>query len=117
MQKTDKSILKNTDAYIPFPVIGIFIVLEATFTSVYFVKIDYEIAQTIYDTDLINPKQTAANLAAADFSRYFNYTGMKPLKWQDEHPIGQMCRRKLQRMGLSHIPTPPHASTGRLSLT
>ncbi len=89
MQKPDKSFLKNTDAYIPFAVIGIFIVLGATLTSVYFVKMDYEIAQTIYDTDLTNPKQTATNLAAADLSRCLNYAGMEALKWQGEHPIIQ----------------------------
>ncbi len=88
-KKTDKSFLKNTDAYIPFAVIGIFIVLGATLTSVYFVKMDYEIAQTIYDTDLTNPKQTATNLAAADLSRCLNYAGMEALKWQGEHPIIQ----------------------------
>ncbi|MCL7411681.1 MAG: hypothetical protein M8350_07750, partial [Methanosarcinaceae archaeon] len=89
MQKTETSFLKNTDAYIPFAVIGIFIVLGATLTSVYFVKMDYEIAQTIYDTDLTNPKQTATNLAAADLSRCLNYAGMEALKWQGEHPIIQ----------------------------
>lgn len=88
-KKTETSLLKNTDAYIPFAVIGIFIVLGATLTSVYFVKMDYEIAQTIYDTDLTNPKQTATNLAAADLSRCLNYAGMEALKWQGEHPIIQ----------------------------
>ena len=89
MQNPKRSLLKNTDAYIPFAVIGIFIVLGATLTSVYFVKMDYEIAQTIYDTDLTNPKQTATNLAAADLSRCLNYAGMEALKWQGEHPIIQ----------------------------
>ncbi|HJH29465.1 MAG TPA: hypothetical protein C5S51_07215, partial [Methanosarcinaceae archaeon] len=98
MQKTETSLLKNTDAYIPFAVIGIFIVLGATLTSVYFVKMDYEIAQTIYDTDLTNPKQTATNFAAADLSRCLNYAGMEALKWQGEHPIIQPEGTSVEQM-------------------
>ncbi|HJH31194.1 MAG TPA: hypothetical protein C5S50_03185 [Methanosarcinaceae archaeon] len=89
MQNPKKSLLKNSDAYIPFAVIGIFIVLGATLTSVYFIKMDYEIAQIIYNTNHSNPKQTAVNLAVSDLSRCLNYAGMEALQWKGEHPIIQ----------------------------
>ncbi len=94
------SILHNTDAYIPFAVIGIFIVLAATFTSVYLVKMDSEIAETIYTTEKKDPRQTSVNLAAADLARCLNYAGIEALEWQGEHPViqpeGTQVERKME---------------------
>ena|SRR5664280_1550178 len=65
----------------------IFIVLAATFTSVYLLKMDSEVAETIYTTEKSDPRQTAINLAASDLSRCLNYAGMEALEWQGEHPV------------------------------
>ena len=77
----------STAAYIPFAVIGIFIILAATFTSVYLLKMDSEIAETIYTTERRDLRQTAINLAASDLARCLNYAGMEALEWQGEHPV------------------------------
>ncbi len=98
--RKSSSIFQNTDAYIPFAVIGIFIVLAATFTSVYLVKMDSEIAETIYTTEKSDPRQTSVNLAAADLARCLNYAGMEALEWQGEHPViqpeGTQVERKME---------------------
>ena len=59
---------QDTRAYIPYAVIGIFIVLAATFTSVYLMKMDSEVAETIYTTEKSDPRQTAISLAASDLA-------------------------------------------------
>jgi hypothetical protein len=81
------SFTRNTDAYIPYSIIGIFIILAATFTSVYLLKMDSEVAETIYTTEKHDPRQTAINLAASDLARCLNYAGMESLEWQGEHPV------------------------------
>ena len=53
--------IQDTCAYIPYAVIGIFILLAATFTSVYLLKIDSEVAETIYTTENNNPKESAGH--------------------------------------------------------
>ncbi|WP_440945435.1 DUF7286 family protein [Methanosarcina sp. T3] len=78
---------QNTHAYIPYSIIGIFIVLVATFTSVYLLKMDSEVAETIYTTEKSDPRQTAISLAASDLARCLNYAGMEALEWQGEHPV------------------------------
>ena len=79
--------IRNTDAYIPYSVIGIFIVLAATFTSVYLLKMDSEVAETIYTTEKSDPRQTAIDLAASDLARCLNYAGMEALEWHGENPV------------------------------
>ncbi|AKB73962.1 hypothetical protein MSLAZ_0701 [Methanosarcina lacustris Z-7289] len=78
---------QDTRAYIPYAVIGIFIVLAATFTSVYLMKMDSEVAETIYTTEKNDPRQTAISLVASDLARCLNYAGTEALEWQGEHPV------------------------------
>jgi len=78
---------QDTRAYIPYSIIGIFIVLVVTFTSVYLLKMDSEVAETIYTTEKSDPRQTAISLAASDLARCLNYAGMEALEWQGEHPV------------------------------
>ncbi|HIH75612.1 MAG TPA: hypothetical protein HA306_10915, partial [Methanosarcina sp.] len=78
---------QDSSAYIPYAVIGIFIVLIATFASVYLLKMDSEVAETIYTTEKSDPEQTAINLVASDLARCLNYAGMEALEWQGEHPV------------------------------
>jgi hypothetical protein len=87
MGSKNESFLRDTRAYIPFAVIGIFIVLISIAASFYLTKMDYEIAETIYDTSYDNMEKTAVDLASADLARCLNYGGMEALKWQGEHPI------------------------------
>jgi len=79
--------IEDTCAYIPYAVIGIFILLVSTFTSVYLLKIDSEVAETIYTTENVNPEKSAINLASFDLARCLNYAGMEALEWQGEHPV------------------------------
>ncbi|NPE27718.1 hypothetical protein HNV12_06995 [Methanococcoides sp. SA1] len=81
--------IRNNNAYIPFSVIGIFVILGAVFASAYFLQTDYEIAQTIYTTERTDPETTALGFASADLSRCLDYAGMEALKWKGEHPIIQ----------------------------
>jgi hypothetical protein len=81
------SFIEDNCAYIPYAVIGIFILLAATYTSVHFLKIDSKVAETIYTTKKSNPSQSAINLASLDLARCLNYAGMEALEWQGEHPV------------------------------
>ncbi|MDD3043802.1 MAG: hypothetical protein PHW56_12885, partial [Methanosarcinaceae archaeon] len=92
-----RSFFRNSDAYIPYTVIGIFILLAATFASAYLLKMDCEIAETIYTTEKRDPRQTAVNLAAADLARCLNYAGMEALEWQGEHPVIQPEGTQVER--------------------
>lgn len=85
--KNISSFIQNSEAYILYSVIGIFIVLAATFTSVYLLKMDSEVAETIYTTEKSDPRQTAIDLAASDLARCLNYAGMEALEWQGENPV------------------------------
>ncbi|MEL4306233.1 DUF7286 family protein [Methanococcoides sp. LMO-2] len=84
-----RALVSSNDAYIPFSVIGIFVILGAVLTSAYFLQMDYEIAQTIYTTEKTDPEKVAIGFASADLSRCLNYAGMEALKWKGEHPIIQ----------------------------
>ncbi|WP_319508240.1 hypothetical protein [uncultured Methanolobus sp.] len=78
---------QDTRAYIPFAVIGMFILLFAVIVSVYIAKTDYELAEIIYTTDTTNVEETAVDFASADLARCLNYAGMEALVWQGEHPV------------------------------
>ncbi|WP_440953243.1 DUF7286 family protein [Methanococcoides sp. FTZ1] len=84
-----RALVSNNDAYIPFSVIGIFVILGAVLISACFLQTDFEIAQTIYTTEKTDPEKIAIGLASADLSRCLNYAGMEALKWKGEHPIIQ----------------------------
>ncbi|QLC50409.1 hypothetical protein HWN40_09240 [Methanolobus zinderi] len=85
--KTTASFFQDTRAYIPFAVIGVFVLLSSVFVSFNMAKTDYELAETIYETDGTDMGKTAADMAAADLSRCLNYAGMEALQWQGEHPV------------------------------
>ncbi|MDG6244252.1 MAG: hypothetical protein QCH31_07670 [Methanolobus sp.] len=92
MNKQDTSYKKHSfyrdeKAYIPFAVIGVFILMFSVFASVYLTKMDYELAEVIYNTDTNDVERTAVNMASADLSRCLNYAGMQAMAWQGEHPV------------------------------
>ncbi len=78
---------QDTRAYIPFAVIGMFILLFAVIASVYIAKTDYELAEVIYTTDTTDMERAALEFASADLARCLNYAGMEALVWQGEHPV------------------------------
>ena len=84
-----RSFYQDTRAYIPFAVIGIFVLLFAVISSAYIAKTDYELAEVIYTTDTTNMKmeENAIEFASADIARCLNYAGMEALIWQGEHPV------------------------------
>ncbi|SFM16887.1 DUF7286 family protein [Methanolobus profundi] len=84
-----RSFFQDTQAYIPFAVIGTFVLLFAVISSVYIAKTDYELAEVIYTTDTTDMKmeENAIDFASADLARCLNYAGMKALAWQGEHPV------------------------------
>ncbi|WP_340818818.1 hypothetical protein [Methanolobus sp. WCC4] len=82
-----RSFCQDTRAYIPFAVIGVFVLLFAVISSVYIAKTDYELAEVIYTTDTTNMEENAIEFASADLARCLNYAGMEALAWQGEHPV------------------------------
>jgi len=82
-----RSFSQDTRAYIPFAVIGMFILLFAVIASAYIAKTDYELAEIIYTTDTTDMEKNAIEFASADLARCLNYAGMEALAWQGEHPI------------------------------
>jgi hypothetical protein len=82
-----RSFSQDTRAYIPFAVIGIFILLFAVITSIYLTKTDYALAEVIHNTDTTDMEKTAVEFASSDLARCLNYAGMEALAWQGEHPV------------------------------
>nr|WP_321498918.1 hypothetical protein [uncultured Methanolobus sp.] len=82
-----RSFSQDTRAYIPFAVIGIFILLFAVIASVYLTKTDYALAEVIHNTDTTDMEKTAVEFASSDLARCLNYAGMEALAWQGEHPV------------------------------
>ncbi len=78
---------QDTRAYIPFAVIGMFILLFAVIASVYIAKTDYDLAEVIYTTNTADMEEKAVEFASADLARCLNYAGMEALVWQGEHPV------------------------------
>ncbi|MGP8320464.1 MAG: DUF7286 family protein, partial [Methanosarcinaceae archaeon] len=89
MQNPKKSFLKNNNAWIPFAVIGAFIVVFAVIMSLQLLLMDIELAILKYETNHYDPEKSATNLAAYDLKRCLNYAGMEALQWQGKHPIIQ----------------------------
>ncbi|MBP1908816.1 DUF7286 family protein [Methanolobus bombayensis] len=82
-----RSFSQDTRAYIPFAVIGIFILLFAVMASIYLTKTDYALAEVIHNTDTRDMEKTAVEFASSDLARCLNYAGMEALAWQGKHPV------------------------------
>ena len=88
-KKGINALINNTDAYIPFALIGIFILLFSLLTAVDLTRMDYQLAEMVYSTDASDPQHDILNMACADIARCLNYAGMEALEWQGEHPVIQ----------------------------
>jgi len=88
-KKGINELINDTDAYIPFALIGIFILLLSLLTAVDLTRMDYQLAEVVYSTDTSDPQHDILDMACADISRCLNYAGMEALEWQGEHPVIQ----------------------------
>ncbi len=84
---TKTGLLQDERAYIPFAVIGVFILLFSVLASVYIMKTDYELAKVIHGTDVNDMERTAMDMVSSDLARCLNYAGMQALAWYGEHPV------------------------------
>lgn len=85
--KLFRSFWKNSDARIPFAILGIFLLLGSSWTTVYYLNLKtknaYEISQLI-DT---NELELLLHYAEADISTALNMAGVKALKNIGENPV------------------------------
>jgi hypothetical protein len=88
-KKGINELINDTDAYIPFALIGIFILLFSLLTAVDLTRMDYQLAEVVYSTDASDTQHDILDMACADISRCLNYAGMEALEWQGEHPVIQ----------------------------
>lgn len=82
-----KPLLQNTQARIPFSVIGVFLILSSSFTAVYVTKLEHEKSQEIVSTLDISKAEQILHYAEADIARMLNYAGMCALKYVGENPV------------------------------
>jgi len=82
-----KNFLKNDHARIPFSVIGIFLILGSSFTSVYVTNLETQKANEISKTIDFNEIESFLRLAEADLAAAINFAGMKGLKEIGEKPV------------------------------
>ncbi len=81
------SFLKDDRARIPFSVIGIFLILGSSFTSVYVTKLERDKAEELSSTIDFNEVENLLRFAEADMSTALNIAGLKAIKILGEKPI------------------------------
>jgi len=74
-------------ARIPFSVIGIFLLVGSTFTTVYVVKLEKEKSDEITSTMDFNKVENLIRFAEADIAVAINLAGMKALKKLGKEPV------------------------------
>jgi len=85
MRKTN--FLKDERARIPFSVIGIFLILGSSFTTVYVTKLETDKTEELASTIDFNEIENLIRLAEADMSTALNIAGMKGIKVLGGKPI------------------------------
>jgi hypothetical protein len=88
-KKGINELIYDNEAYVPFAIIGIFILLFSLLMAANLTYMDYQLAEVVYSTDASDPQHDMLDMACADISRCLNYAGMEALEWQGEHPIIQ----------------------------
>ncbi|MCK4819831.1 hypothetical protein KA005_28965, partial [bacterium] len=79
--------LSDEYARIPFSVIGVFLILGSSFTTVYITKLEQEKSLEISSTLDFNEVEHLISYVEADISRGLNYAGMQALKYIGKHPV------------------------------
>lgn len=86
------SFLKDDAARVPFAVIGIFLILISTITSINLARQDINMAKTMSSNLEVTAADTALQYAWADIARAINYGGLEALKKIGEAPVVQPYR-------------------------
>ncbi len=81
------SFFNNDTARVPLVVIGVFLVIIATITSINLIKMDVNIARAISSPGEISAPDTALMYAKADLARAINYAGMDAQKQLGQTPV------------------------------
>ncbi len=82
-----KPLVKNTQARIPFSIIGVFLILGSSFTAVYITKLEQDTSHELASTLDITKAEQLLRYVEADIARMINYAGMHALKYVGEHPV------------------------------
>ncbi len=81
------SFSSNDTARVPLVVIGVFLVIIATITSINLLRLDVNIARAMSTPGEISAPDTALMYAQADLARAINYAGMDSLKQLGQTPV------------------------------
>ena len=81
------SFLNDEHGRVPLVVIGVFLVLTATLTSITLLRMDVNIAKAMTVRGEISAPDTALTYAKADLARAINYAGMDALKQLGQMPV------------------------------
>jgi hypothetical protein len=79
--------LKDTNARVPFAVIGIFLIIISTLISLNIARLDINMAKAISSGGDIAAPDTTLQYARADIARAINYAGLEALKTLGETPV------------------------------
>ncbi len=85
--KRIRPVICDNRARIPFSVIGIFLLIGSTFTTVYVVKLEQEKSAEIASTMDLNKVENLIRFAEADIETAINLAGMKALKNLGREPV------------------------------
>jgi hypothetical protein len=79
--------LKNEKARIPFSVIGVFLILGSSFTTVYVTKLESDKSLEVVSTLDFNEIEQVLRYVEADIARSLGYAGMHALKTIGTNPV------------------------------
>ena len=79
--------ISDERARIPFSIIGVFLILGSSFTSVYVTKLETDKTRELASTIGFNEVENLIRLAEADISTALNIAGLKAIKILGEKPI------------------------------
>jgi len=85
--KKFKGFIRNNYARVPFSIIGVFLILGSSITTVYVAKLETEKTFELADTVDFNELDNLLRLAEADLSTALNIAGLKGLKKIGETPV------------------------------
>ena len=82
-----RSFLSNDFARIPFSVIGVFLILGSSFTTIYVTQLEQENASEISSTLDFNQVDYLVRYVESDLARSLNYAGCKAFQKIGENPV------------------------------
>lgn len=82
-----KKFIRNSNARIPFSVIGIFLILGSSFSAVYVTYLEQEKTAEIFSTLDYHEVEQVLHYAEADIARELNYASMFAMKYIGDNPV------------------------------